>query len=186
MDDIKSKIRPIYSELQGVLPQAPKGDGWMYKDQQALWDRFNYLLKKLHEITQDPEYLNLEIKPRPSEDELIVTATEYRGKVSGLISRLHGTFFYKEQEPFSGVPTNVNIQSQAQEQTQYIAMLLEIQDKISTKLASVEEGSPEKGFLENVKAKLPGVKGTLEFVNLLMTTAKEFGIDVNKLGEIFK
>lgn len=46
MDDIKNKVRPIYSELQGMLSQAPKVDEYMYRDQKELWERFNYLLKQ--------------------------------------------------------------------------------------------------------------------------------------------
>lgn len=35
MDDVKNKIRPIYSELQGMLSQAPKVDGYMYRDKRS-------------------------------------------------------------------------------------------------------------------------------------------------------
>lgn len=184
MDDIKNKVRPIYSELQGMLSQAPKVDGYMYRDQKELWGRFNYLLKKLQEITEDEEYINLEIKPRLDENELIVTASEYRGKVSGLISRLHGTYFYNEQAPFSGAPAQVISQVQNQHQSTQVVMLLEIQDRISQQIQKFEEGSKERGFLETIKSKLSTVKDAIEFAKLIVITAKDFGLDIDKIKDI--
>jgi len=184
MDDIKNEVRPIYSELQGMLSQAPKVDGYMYRDQKELWERFNYLLKKLQEITKDEEYPNLQIEPRVDENELIVTASEYRGKVSGLISRLHGTYFYSEVAPFSGAPAQVISQIQNQHQSTQIVMLLEVQDRINQQIPKFEEGSKERGFLESIKSKLSTIKDAIEFAKLVVVTAKTFGLDIDKIKDI--
>lgn len=184
MDEIKNKVRPIYSELQGMLSQAPKVDGYMYRDQKELWERFNYLLQKLQEITQDKEYGNLQINPRIDDTELIVTASEYRGKVSGLISRLHGTYFYNEPAPFSGISAQVISQVQSQHQSTQVIMLLEVQDRINQQIPKFEEGSKERGFLEAVKSKLSTIKDAIEFAKLVVVTAKDFGLDIDKIKDI--
>lgn len=142
------------------------------------------MLRKLQEITQDEEYLKLEIKPRPDENELIVTASEYRGKVSGLISRLHGTYFYTEPAPFSGIPNTVVSQVQNQHQSTQVVMLLEIQDRISQQIPKFEEGSKERGFLETIKSKLSTIKDAVEFAKLVVVTAKDFGLDIDKIKDI--
>ncbi|KKT66867.1 MAG: hypothetical protein UX25_C0039G0006 [Candidatus Woesebacteria bacterium GW2011_GWC2_45_9] len=183
--DQKSKVRPIYSEFMGMLSQAPKTNTYMYKDQKDSWERYNQLTQKLFEITNDDEYSTLKIEPRHDDSELIVNSSEYRTKVSALISRLHGTFFYDESAPFSGMPSTVINQNQSQQQTTQIAFLLETQSAIDKKLSETQD-EKEKGFLNSVKSNLANIKNFMEFVQLVVNTAQTFGISLDKLSQIFK
>lgn len=183
--DNKEKVRPIYSELMGMLSQAPKPETYMYKDQKYLWERYNQLTQKLFEITKDDEYSTLKIDPQPSDNELVVNASEYRTRVSALISRLHGTFFYNESAPFSGTPSTIISQNQSQQQTTHIALLLEAQSMIDKKLDETKDKN-ERGFLNSLKLSLANVKNFMEFVQLVLTTAQTFGIDLGRLEQIFK
>ena len=127
----KEKIRPIYSELQGYLSQAPKKDNVFFEE--AVWERYNTTIHELNDVS-GKNYDSYLVNPRKWGEDLAVEVLDYRTKLGGLIARLHGEFFADESAPFSGMPTTIISQSQRQNQSFQIQMLLEIQSKIDEKI----------------------------------------------------
>lgn len=180
MNQMKDKVKPLYSELQGYLSQAPNREGYFHTKE--VWEQFNGVVNELNNTT-GKDYSRFKITPSGHE-EPYTTVGEYRSKLSGLISRLHGEYFSDEAPPFSGSPTTVVTQTQTQQQSAHVVMLLEIQSKIDKKLSKVDEGE-EKDFLQTLKSKLGYVKDTAELIKLIVTTAQSFGVSLDKLGQIF-
>ena len=180
----KEKIRPLYSEFQGYLSQAPAantpndtvGDN-------SLWEQYNDSIKILSEISEE-DYLRFLIKPeRGGVDMNFIYLSSYQQKLGGLISNLHGRYFSDESPPFSGSPST--IVSQTQQQNQSVQMLLDIQSKIDYALQNVGEDSNEKGFLKKFKSTLSTVSSVTEVFKLCLQLAKEYGIGVSILLKWF-
>lgn len=189
--NLKDKIRPTYSELQGCLSQAPVAKNPSDStDDKTLWELFNITIDDLDKITGN-DYNKYKISPNTQRVEgypngiTDIKISEYRTKLGGLISRLHGEFFYDEPAPFSGVPSTVVTQNQNQQQSTYITMLLEIQDKINAQLPETKT-EEEKNFLQTVKSSLSTIKNATELIQIILNTANTFGIGIDKLQQIFK
>ena len=103
--------------------------------------------------------------------------------MNGFINTLHALYFSEEPQPVGGSPTTVI--SQTQYQVQSIQMLLEFQSKIDKALQAVEEGSPQKKFLEKVKGSLSTIKNVTELFSLVLRLAKDFGLGLDDLASIF-
>jgi len=183
----KEKIRPIYSELQGYLSQAPTSErpgDWVYYGQ--IFEQYNNVIDKLNSIS-DKDYNRFKVQPETFEDgRRYVRILDYRSKLSGLISKLHGEYFYDEPSPFSGMPTTIISQTQQQTQSFQIQMLLEIQSKIDEKIPKFKEGSKERKFLERIKSSLSSVRDISQLIGLLLKTGKEIGLTLGQLFNIFK
>jgi len=179
----KEDIRPLYSEIQGYLSQAPDtNEKTQVLRDKNLWEHYNQTINELNMVTGE-NYDRFKVEPQRSQLGLYLYPTTYRGKIGGLISRLHGKYFSDEPVPFSGMPTTVINQSQTQNQS--IQMLLEINDLLHEKLSKAESGSKEKTFLEKIKGSLSSIKNVSEFVLLLITTAKSMGITIDQLIALF-
>jgi hypothetical protein len=105
-----NELRPIYSELQGYLSQAPTpktGSDNIYDD--SIWQQFHGAISELNGVTKkNYDRFKLEIKrtiPYEGVSEEFVGLHSYRGKLGGLISSLHGEYFHDEPPPFAGMPT---------------------------------------------------------------------------------
>ena len=114
-----------------------------------------------------------------------MSSSEYRQKLSGLISRLHGEYYSDEPPPFSGIPGTINIQTQQQSQSVQVQILLDMQSLIYERLPKFQEGTPEKSFLEKLKSKLSSVSNVVELFSLCMKLAKDVGLNIESLFRIF-
>ena len=180
---MKEKIRPLYSELQGYLSQAPTarspGD---YSNDESLWLQYNQSVDLLSAISEQ-DYSRFRIAPVRDKYEDFVRINTYRKKLGGLISSLHGEYFADEPSPLSGSPSTII--SQTQQQSQSIQMLLDIQSKIDENLSKYTDGSPERGFLEKFKSSLGSVSSVTDLFKLCFKLAKDFGISIATLLKIF-
>lgn len=183
-DELQKNIRSIYSELQGYLAQAPSLDKAAYLRDSSLWEQLNSCIDELQTLTKE-NYSKFKLSPQPDDDSQYVLNTEYRSKLNGLIMRLHGKYFANEQTPFSGSPSTVVSQTQAQIQSAQVSILLEFQSFIDKKLYSAELKEDEKSFLQKIKNNLPTVKTTIELVNLILQTARSLGLDIGQVIKLF-
>jgi hypothetical protein len=180
----KEEVRPIYAELQGYLAQDPKSGSGTYAS--SFWERPNQAITELNKIT-GKDYSRFMLSPRRFKDggSLFLAYDDYRQQLGGLIARLHGEYFSDETPPFADMPTTIITQSQNQNQSLQVQLLLEVNDIIHKKLGTVQEGSKEKTFLEKVKASLSTVKDVSQLVALLMSTAQQLGMTIAQLKYLF-
>lgn len=182
----KEKIRPIYSELQGYLAQAPKNEV-MDIDDLSLKSQYNETIDELNEVS-NKDYNRFQIKEKDliiySERDKAVRVSVYRSKLGGLIARLHGEYFSDEPAPFSGMPNTIINQTQQQNQSFQIQMLLEMQSKIDKKILKFEEGTKEKNFLEKIKGSLSSVNNITELFALILKTGKDVGLTIEQISSI--
>ena len=183
----KEEIRPIYSELQGYLSQAPGGDKIRTIYDDNLWNQVNQSIDELNRISGE-EYSRFKMIPERRVDSgiLILDVGTYRGNLGGLISRLHGQYFSDEVAPFSGMPSTIITQSQQQSQSIQVQMLLDFQSKIDAQLQKLEPGDKKRSFLEKVKGALASVKDYAGLIALCVTTAQKCGLTLEELLELFK
>lgn len=182
----KEKIRPIYSELQGYLAQAPKHEGTNISDL-SLKSQYNETIDELNEIS-NKDYNRFQIK----EEDLIIYNEEdkdikvliYRSKLGGLIARLYGEYFSDEPAPFSGMPNTIINQTQQQNQSFQTQMLFEIQSKIDEKIPEFEEGTKEKSFLEKINGSISSVNNITELFALILKTGKSLGLTIEQILSI--
>lgn len=180
----KQAIRPIYSELQGYLAQAPK-EGATYE--MRVWEDYNKTIEELNSLT-GKNYNKFSLTPTPSshpQGSPHLNYDVYRGKLGGIIARLHGEYFSDEPAPFASMPSTIITQSQNQTQSLHVQLLLEVNDLINEKLNKVGEGTKEKKFLEKIKGSLSAVKNVSQLISLIMTTAKAVGIPIDQLASLF-
>jgi len=187
---MKEKIRPIYSELQGYLSQAPKLESLLDRSSDSvLWTQVNNAINELNSVS-GKNYDNFKINPEFMNQSGMVShqyvkISAYRSKLGGLIARLHAEYFADEIVPFSGMPSTVITQQQTQSQVTYVQILLDIQSKIDEKLRGYKEGSNEKNFLEKVKDSLSKVGNIVELLALILRTGKEFGLTIEQVLKLF-
>lgn len=183
--ELKEKIRPIYSQLQGFLSQAPTIKELPFVTDPSFWTQYNQAIEELNQISgvnYDRFLINPKQTPRGIQK---IEMTEYRSKLGGLISRLHAEYFSDELAPFSGMPSTVITQSQQQAQSVQIEILLEIQSEIDRKLPNYKDGTKEKTFLERLKASLNSVANITQLIGLILRIAKEVGLSINQIYSIF-
>lgn len=184
---MKEQIRPIYSELQGYLSQAPARDkGLIFES--SIWEQHNQAIDELNTVTgKDYDRFKLELRSIDWNGTMrrVIDSQSYRMKLSGLISRLHAEYFFDEPPPFSDIPSTVITQNQIQNQTTYIQILLDIQSKIDEKLQEYKEGSKEKTFLEKIKNSLSKVSNIVELIGLILRTGKEFDLTIEQILKMF-
>lgn len=179
----KEKIRTSYSELQGLLSQAPpvKDKNGVYRSvSNEVLDHLHHVIDELNSVSKE-DYSRFKMRTGGWTDYLL-----YRTKLSGLISRLHGEYFSDEPAPFSGMPSTVISQTQQQSQSFQIQMLLEIQSKIDEKLHELEPEDKKRGFLEKVKGALSSVNNAAGLIALILSTGQQFDLTIKELLELFK
>ncbi|UCB56542.1 MAG: hypothetical protein JSV30_04855 [Candidatus Omnitrophota bacterium] len=182
----KENLRPLYSELQGYLSQAPgiPENPNVYIYDKSVWEQYNNCVSLVSQ-TSGKDYNRFCVNPQrlPSGNEALPLIT-YRQKLGGLITNLHGEYFANEPAPFSGGPNTVISQSQQQNQSFYVQMLLDIQSKVDEKLPSYREGSKERSFLQRFKSSLGSVSNVVQLLSLFINLAKEFGLSINEILKI--
>lgn len=179
----KKIIRPIYSELQGFLSQAPKKA--LHITVQQFWIQYNSTVDELTELAEE-DYEKYRLVPLtyPDGEQYIVTSV-YLQKLGGLIARLHGKYFSDEQVPFAEMPSTIIHQNQTQTQSVEIEFVLEVSNLINDKLQTAKDGSKEKTFLEKVRSSLGAVRNVSQLIPLIIKTANEMGISINELSDLF-
>jgi hypothetical protein len=181
--DEKKKIRPLYNALQGYLAEAPKiKETYDTLSEESQWKYVNEIIDSLTN-TAGKSYDNHKIIPDNGGRHYFVRLSTYRGKLGGLINYLHGEYFSDEPAPLSGNPSMVIHQNQSQQQTMAVT-LLDLQDKINQQIQKSEDGN-EKSFLEKVKSELPTATSFMQLLQLILSTAHQFGIDSSKLRSFF-
>ena len=182
----KEELMPLYSELQGYLLQVPAAEtthDTIFDN--SVWEQYNECVSLLTKIS-GKDYSRFLIKPTCSEDTgSFIGLVTYRQKLGGLISRLHGEYFGDEPAPFSGGPDTIITQSQQQNQSVNVQMLLEIQSKIDEKIANYDEGSKEKSFLQKLKGSLSSISNITQLIRLLFAAAKECGLTTDDVSKLF-
>jgi hypothetical protein len=183
----KKKIRPLYNELQGYLTQAPTATylaeffddktQWEYVDKTI--DRLNTATRNNYDQFKIVEGIQNSIEGRSN----VVRVSTFKTMLAGLISYLHGEYFYDEPSPFSGVPSTVITQYQNQQQSVNV-LILEMQRKIDEKLA-VTEDEKEKGFLKKLQGVLPTVTTGIGLVKSVFDLAAQMGLDPHQISRLF-
>ena len=185
---MKNKIRPIYQELQGYLSQTPVPDKpYITTEDESLWSQMNLAIDELNEIT-GKNYDRFKITPKGTamSGTAYIELTAIRSKLGGLIDRLNGEYFSDEDRPFGRTPTTIITQSQAQEQSTQVVVLLEVQEKILERLKDNQIAPEEKRFLQKLKDNLSGVRDFIELIRLILITAQDTGLDLENLTRVFK
>ena len=160
----EEEIRPIYSELQGYLSQAPRSENTGLIGDKSFWLQYHQTIDELSKITGE-DYSRYKVEIRSTQrGGGYMNVVPYRSKLGGLISRLHGQYFADKPAPFSGMPSTIVTQTAQQNQSVdvRVKMLLDIQSLLDKKINESEDGSKEKGFLEKLKGKLASVKENRE------------------------
>lgn len=179
--DKKDKIRPLYSELQGYLSQAPSVDGKSSTLYEELYKQPDSTIDELNEVTGQ-DYNKFKIQPLQGSFGPFARVEDYRSKLGGLISRLHGEFFSDEPAPFSGMPSTIINQNQSQSVN--IQMIVELTEKITQQANKFDEGTPERGFLEKIKKGLSNIKNIADVLNLVFESATQYGLSLEKIKDI--
>lgn len=184
---MKDKIRPIYSELQGLLSQTPlsTGSGNLYDDT-PVWLQLEQCIAELNNLTGQnyDRFKTAPPKISQSSNKHYISLADFRTKIGSLITRLHAEYFSTESTPFSGSPSTVISQNQTQQQAVNVSLLLEIQSIIDEKLAQTTKPE-EKNFLTQLKSTLPSVKTGLELFKLILELAHQCGLDLNSVTKLF-
>lgn len=182
----KAKLRPIYSELQGYLTQAPEIKGtWDAISTANIWTHYNETVQLLIKLTNKNEYQRFLLSPERGSSSDFVRVITYRQKLAGLIAALHGEYFFDEPAPFSGMPHTVITQTQHQNQTVFIQMIFEFQDMIEKRISKFNDGSKEKTFLEKLKGSLRHVTDISKLIIDFTKIARECGLSTEDLSHIF-
>jgi len=184
---MKEQVRPIYSELQGYLSQAPAGDKGLIFEA-SIWEQHNQTIDELNTVTgKNNDRYKVEVRSIDWKRTMrrVIDSQSYRIKLGGFISRLHGEYFSDEPPPFSGMPSTMITQHQIQNQATYVQILLDLQSKIDEKLQEYKEESKEKTFLEKIKNSLSRVGNIVELIGLILRTGKELGLTVEQILKMF-
>jgi len=181
----KEKIKPIYTELQGYLSQS-KSIEKMLGDEN-LWEQVNNAIGELNRISGE-DYSRFKMRPeKGGSGRYYLYADTYRTNLGGLIARLYGQYFADEQAPFGDMPSTVISQTQQQNQSVQVQMLLDFHSKIDEKLNELEPGDKKKRkFLETVKNALGSVKDYAGLLALYLTTARELGLSLEEILELIR
>lgn len=179
---MKEKIRPIYSELQGYLSQAPPiGEhGNATTSDDTLWRQFNVTIEELNKISgEDFNKFRVTGMQMGSFNSQFIYVSNYRQKLGGLISHLHAKYFSDELPPFSGMPSTIINQTQAQNQS--ISIILNMQEKILSEISKHPEGSKERTFLEKIKSVLPTMKTGMDILSNILKIGSELGLNASEI-----
>ncbi|MGA2093205.1 MAG: hypothetical protein ABSH16_07360 [Sedimentisphaerales bacterium] len=179
----KEEVRPIYAELQGYLAQELKTGSATYDS--SFWERPNSAITELVKVT-GKDYSRFMLTPKnTTSGSLLMAYDTYRQQLGGIIARLHAEYFSDETPPFADMPKTIITQSQNQNQSLQVQLLLELNDLIHEKMGKVKDGSKEKTFLEKIKASLSSVRDVSQLVSLLVMTAQQVGLTIEQLKTLF-
>lgn len=179
MEEIKKKIRPLYRELMGYLSQAPthKEKAILYSTE---FQHYNKTIQYLNSITGN-DYSRFTV--HPLQGNTYISTVTYRANLGGLIDNLYGDYFSDENAPFSSSPGTIINQHQSQQQSISV-LLLDVQKKITTKLATTTD-EKERNFLQKFENMLPTITNTAHLIKTAMDLCSQMGIDPKNVGTLF-
>jgi hypothetical protein len=187
MLDKKIELRPDYTTLQGYLSQIQKKQGNLGVEYDEVAIEYQKQLKKIIDrltAVTGNEYSEFEVplygvnNPHSSCRQKMEMDI-YAFKMSGLILRLYGQFFYDERNPLDGTPSTVITSNQNQSQQVDVRLVLDVSNKIDEKL-KITENEIEKSFLQKMKGGIENVKNYADLIKLVTSTATEVGLAVEK------
>src|SRR3712207_2392197 len=112
------KVRPYYNELQGYLSKAPDDKSRVFMREDTEWQQVNTAIDLLNSATgKNYDRFKLTLI-EGSMGSYFIHVSSYKQKLAGLISFLHGEYFYDEPPPFSGMPSTVITHNLSQQQSQ--------------------------------------------------------------------
>lgn len=183
----KAEIRPDYTTLQGYLSQLHKKEGVLgnaYDETASEYQKqLKFIIDRLTALTGN-DYSEFGVQMQSvrnphSTARQVIEMEVYAFKMSGLILRLYGQFFYDERNPLDGTPSTVINSSQSQSQQVDIKLLLDVSSKIDEKLKQTEVPA-EKSFLSQMKEGLKTVSGYADLLKLATTTAHSAGLALDE------
>ena len=185
--DKKIEIRPDYTTLQGYLSQIQKKEGNLGVIYDEVAMEYKTQLKKVIDrlgAVTGGDYSEFEVPLYAVNNPHSLCRQKmdmqvYAFKMSGLILRLYGQFFYDERNPLDGTPSTVINSNQNQSQQVDIKLLLDVGSKIEEKLKQVEDPK-EKNFLSQMKEGLGTVGGYADLIKLATVTASSVGLALDK------
>lgn len=182
---MKDKIRPIYSELQGILSQIPEHDGLLHE--QAVWEHYNNLIDELMKVSERQDFSRFKVQPQVqhyrNRSDIYIQALDLKTKVGGLIARLRGEYFADETP--SAMPSTVINQTQVQKQEQQQSVAVGIAMLIAENKPSFKEGTPERTFLDKCGEMLKKASDAKEIIGNIISLASATGVGIEFLKKIF-
>lgn len=161
-------IRPIYTELQGILLQIPKDDDDLYdEDVQPLIDSIRELISVTNESLYD--------RYCPVKVDNSFNARETRIKLAALIMRMYGQYFPTEEQPFSGKPAISVNQYQSQKQELNASFAYVINNKLDQAIESAENKDDKKVF-EKIKNAIQTAKDLGDVAKTIAEVATALGM----------
>jgi len=187
MTDKKVEVRPDYTTLQGYLAQLQKKVGNLGSEYDEVASEYQTQLKniidRLSKLTgNDYSEFQVPIHRAGGGGHQVYQQIDmevYAFKMSGLILRLYGQFFYDERNPLDGSPSAVITSNQNQSQQVDIKLLLDVSSKIDENLRRAED-PVEKSFLSQMKEGLNTVSGYVDLIKLATKTASGVGLALEK------
>lgn len=183
--NIKNLVRPLYSELQGLLKEAPSvgenGNTTSYDS--AMWSHYNSTVDELNRIS-GLDFNKFKISGIRRNTHLgdFINISEYRTKLGGLIARLHGTYFEDQTAPFAGMPNTIITQNQSQSID--VQILLDLQSKIVEELPKHSEGTKERSFLQKLKDSLPSLKNGTDILSSALRIGADLGLTPSTIHKL--
>jgi len=181
------EIKYLYKEFQAILSQTPPaGAKEFYMNPQPV-ENYNATVDLLSRATGESWS---RFAARPHEiGRYDFNLMGFRQLVGQLINRMHSKYFSEEPEPFSGGPGTVITQTTSVAQSQQIEvqieMILQLDRFIGDKINDYDVGTKERTFLDRLRACVKSAKGYLDFVRLVVQTAKDCGIELSEIAAIF-
>ena len=159
-------IRPIYTELQGILLQLPSNEKYFELNEDQIQEIIE-CIKELISVTNDDIYDRFSPKSNKSAS---YNGFQIRMNLSALILRLYGQYFPTEPQPFSGQPAiSINqVQSQKQELTASFVYLINY--KLDQAIEQSEKKEDKKLF-EKIKQAIQVAKDVKEVAQIIASVA---------------
>lgn len=179
----KEDLRPIYSELQGYLSQAPTAEKiYDHINDSNFWTTINITIDDITKITGE-DYNKFKLIPKADAiGGKFIIIHIYRQKLAGLITYIHAKYFNDEPSPLAKDVPNTFI---SQNQSVNVQILLDIQSKIDEKIKNYSDDSKENKFLKKLKGCLSATTNIIQLINHIMKIAKDFGLNLSDLSGIF-
>lgn len=160
-------IRPIYTELQGILTQMPEAGFSKVvflskEDVQPIFDSIEELISVANESVYD--------RYCPVQTQNGYNSREIRIKLSALILRLYGQYFPTEPQPFSGQPAISVNQYQTQKQELTASFVYIINYKLDQAIEQSEKKEDKKLF-EKIKQAIQVAKDVKEVAQIMASVA---------------
>jgi hypothetical protein len=173
-EDKLKEVVGIYEELKGVLSAIENSTSWF--DDNGFTTHANQIIKRIPTVCPEISDISSYIiqTDHIGNRGYIVQPIPAKAKLSSIIGRIKGT--YKLEEPIRN-NGNTFIQNQSQNQSQYLSLALEMQEKIISEIPKHKEGTKERTFLEKLKSALPSVKSITDILSAALKIGANIGLD---------